>query len=77
MYHAKNKTMRNPRATQEQDIRSKPSIVLLAPAPNHEDYNEREVSFLMQETLKTSLTKPLVILKHGDLIHVQSQLIIK
>ena len=33
----------------------KPSI-LLAPAPNHEDYNEREVSFIMQETLKTSLT---------------------
>ena len=56
MYHAKNKTMRNPRATQEQDIRSKPSIVLLAPTPNHEDYNGREVSFIMQETLKTSST---------------------
>ena len=33
----------------------KPNIVL-APAPNHEDYNERGVSFIMQETLKTSLT---------------------
>ena len=33
----------------------KPSIVL-APASNHEDYNGREVSFIMQETLKTSLT---------------------
>ena len=34
----------------------KPSIVLLAPTPNHEDYNGREISFIMQETLKTSLT---------------------
>ena len=50
----------------------KPSIVL-APAPNHEFYNEWEVSFIMQETLKTTFSKPLVKLKHGDSIHVQSQ----
>jgi len=34
----------------------KPSIVLLAPAPNHEDYNGREAPFITQGTLKTSLT---------------------
>ena len=53
-------------------IDEKPSIVL-APTPNHEVYNEWEVSFITQETLKTTFTKPLVKLKHGDSIHVQSQ----
>ena len=40
---------------QEKMTDQKHSIVL-APTPNHEDYNGREVSFIMQETLKTSLT---------------------
>jgi len=34
----------------------KSSIVLLAPTPNHEDYNGREVPFIAQGTLKTSFT---------------------
>ena len=41
-------------SAQEKMTDEKPSIVL-APAPNHEYYNEWEVSFIMQETLKTTL----------------------
>jgi hypothetical protein len=53
--------------------RRKSSIVLLAPAPNHELYNEWEVSFIITRDSQNHYSKTTCKSKTWGPIHVQGQ----